>query len=365
MLQRFAPLARIVTLAALFATLPAPSSTTEAGSVSPFAALAGRWVGEGRFGIKDNPPESVKCRATYIAGATADELKQTIRCATAGGSIEVISAIQNTQAVSSKASGRKPPHNIAGQLEGEVTAKGFHIVVKGSELAANMDVIVMNNKQVIENSVFQLHPHRPHAADAPPQPGPHQGDPAMARLFGNARNSIVGTSQSDFINGFEGNDSILGGNGNDTIEGGQGNDTVRGGNGNDTIRDLDGNDTISGDDGNDRLFGGNGRDTIRGGNGNDRIFGSDTVDLAPDELFGGNGSDVIFAGNGNDLVDGGNGNDTLKGGEGSDGLLGGNGDDLLDGGSGIDLLAGGAGANLLIGGGSTDVFQISAPTRAL
>lgn len=149
MLQRFAPLARIVTLAALFATLPAPSSTTEAGSVSPFAALAGRWVGEGRFGIKDNPPESVKCRATYIAGATADELKQTIRCATAGGSIEVISAIQHSGGIL-KGEWKETTHNIAGQLEGEVTAKGFHIVVKGSELAANMDVLVRSDAQMVE-----------------------------------------------------------------------------------------------------------------------------------------------------------------------------------------------------------------------
>lgn len=124
--------------------------------VSPsvmFPALAGRWVGEGRLGIKDNKPESVKCRATYIAGASADELKQTIRCATAGGSIEVISNLVNA---AGKLSGKwqETVHNISGDLEGAFTSKGLRIVVKGSDLAANMDVIVMNNKQVIEIQFF-------------------------------------------------------------------------------------------------------------------------------------------------------------------------------------------------------------------
>ena len=118
-----------------------------------FPSLAGRWVGEGRLGIKDNKPESVKCRATYIKGESADELKQTIRCATAGGSIEVIS---NLVHASGKLSGKwqETVHNIGGELEGAFTSKGLRITVKGADLAANMDVIVMNNKQVIEIQFF-------------------------------------------------------------------------------------------------------------------------------------------------------------------------------------------------------------------
>lgn len=124
-----------------------------ADPASPFSSLTGRWVGEGRLGIKDNPPEAVKCRATYIAGATADELKQTIRCATAGGSIEVISNLLNA---AGKLSGKwqETMHNIAGDLEGEITPKGLRIVVKGSDLAANMDVIVKDNRQIVEIQFF-------------------------------------------------------------------------------------------------------------------------------------------------------------------------------------------------------------------
>lgn len=114
-----------------------------------FADLSGRWVGEGRLGIRDNPPETVKCRATYIAGANADELKQTIRCATAGGSIEVISNLVRS---GSRLTGhwQETVHNIAGDLEGELTAKGLRIIVKSTDLAANMDVIVKDQQQVVE-----------------------------------------------------------------------------------------------------------------------------------------------------------------------------------------------------------------------
>lgn len=132
---------------------PAPPPAPPASPSVMFPALAGRWIGEGKLGIKDNTPESVKCRATYIAGASADELKQTIRCATAGGSIEVISNLINA---AGKLSGKwqETVHNIGGDLEGAFTSKGLRIVVKGADLAANMDVIVKDNRQIIEIQFF-------------------------------------------------------------------------------------------------------------------------------------------------------------------------------------------------------------------
>lgn len=130
-----------------------PIAPAKAEETSPFVALAGRWVGEGRFGIKNNPPESVKCRATYIAGETVDDLKQTIRCASSGGSIEVISALKHE---GGKLSGewKETMHNIEGKLDGEVTAAGFRIKVMSTDLAANMDVIVKANRQIVEIQFF-------------------------------------------------------------------------------------------------------------------------------------------------------------------------------------------------------------------
>lgn len=115
----------------------------------PFVKLAGRWTGEGMLGFKASAPEHVKCRATYFLNDAKDELKQTIRCATAGGSIEVLSNIKD---VADKLTGhwKETTHNFEGDLTGDVTPKGFRIKVQGADLAANMDIVVRDNKQVVE-----------------------------------------------------------------------------------------------------------------------------------------------------------------------------------------------------------------------
>ena len=71
-------------------------AAASAVDVSPFEKLAGRWVGEGRLGVRDNATESVKCRVTYILASGQDQLKQTIRCASAGGNIEVQSVVSHS-----------------------------------------------------------------------------------------------------------------------------------------------------------------------------------------------------------------------------------------------------------------------------
>jgi hypothetical protein len=116
--------------------------------VSPFDKLAGRWIGEGRLGVRDNATESVKCRVTYII-ESQDQLKQSIRCASASGSIEVQSAV--THALG-KLSGTWSEHvrNLKGEISGSVTPKGFRVAVRGEDLNANMDIVLLGAKQVIE-----------------------------------------------------------------------------------------------------------------------------------------------------------------------------------------------------------------------
>ena len=126
-----------------------------AADASPFAALAGRWTGEGRLGLKDSSPETVKCRATYFLTDGKDELKQNIRCATAGGTIEILSVLENAGGALT-GTWQETTHNIAGGLTGQVTPSGFRIIVKGSDLAANMDIIFKTgtNQQTVEIQFF-------------------------------------------------------------------------------------------------------------------------------------------------------------------------------------------------------------------
>jgi len=120
---------------------------------APFKELSGRWTGEGRIGLSEGKVESVKCRATYFVNETGDGLKQNIRCASAGGKVEVKSDVLAKDGVLS-GTWNELVYNLGGDLKGEVTQRGFRIVVRGGDLTANMDVIVMNDRQIVEIQFF-------------------------------------------------------------------------------------------------------------------------------------------------------------------------------------------------------------------
>jgi hypothetical protein len=121
----------------------------------PFAALAGWWGGQGRLSFKDGKLEQVKCRATYFVEAGGNELKQTIRCASGSGKVELTS---NVTQDAGKLAGNwtETVYNIVGDISGEVTPRGFRVAVKGKEtsLSANMEIIVRDKKQIIEIQFF-------------------------------------------------------------------------------------------------------------------------------------------------------------------------------------------------------------------
>lgn len=134
--------------------------------------------------------------------------------------------------------------------------------------------------------------------------------------------TLSGTAQSDWIDGFdgddvldalEGDDFIFGRDGDDTINAGSGADIVSGGAGNDTIDAGAGDDVMTGGAGDDTLNGSAGNDVIMGGTGDDRIDGGDGEDL----LVGDLGDDTIVASAGADQIrfGYGDGNDVYIGNE--------------------------------------------------
>jgi hypothetical protein len=133
----------------LLPALVLAADAVSAQSQSPFHKLAGRWVGEGRLGVKDGKHEAVKCRVTYFVDDAADELKQTIRCASTGGSIEVQSRIEH-KGGTLKGSWKELVRNMNGDVSGTVTPTGFRVAVKGDNLSAHMDLIVKDARQIIE-----------------------------------------------------------------------------------------------------------------------------------------------------------------------------------------------------------------------
>jgi len=127
----------------------APAVSAPAALTGPLADLPGRWTGQGRLGFKDGKIETVTCRATYFAADDAAELKQTIRCASPSGKIELKSTLVEKDGELTGA-WSEAMYNLEGQLTGKVTPRGLVVVVKGLDLDANMDVIVKDNRQIVE-----------------------------------------------------------------------------------------------------------------------------------------------------------------------------------------------------------------------
>lgn len=137
-------LALLLAPASLAPTLAAPPELAGA-----LANLPGRWTGEGRLGFKDGKVETVTCRATYFAAKDAPGLKQTIRCASPSGKIELKSALAEKDGQLSGAWSEEM-HNLSGDLSGKVTDRGLLVMVKGQNLDANMNVIVKDKLQIVE-----------------------------------------------------------------------------------------------------------------------------------------------------------------------------------------------------------------------
>ena len=177
----------------------------------------------------------------------------------------------------------------------------------------------------------------PDPSPTPPPPPAAPTSPGPDRCPGYedaAGNHIVGTDDSETLEGTDGNDVICGLEGDDVIEGGAGNDLLVG---------NEGNDTIKGGAGNDRIPSGFGVDVIRGGPGNDRITA-------------GEGADRVSGDDGNDRINGGGGNDRLKGNADDDKLFGVYQNDRLQGGAGSDTHSGGPGRDRCAGAGGLNRY---------
>jgi hypothetical protein len=140
---------RGVALLLLLSALPsfAGLSSAAAQGASPFTRLAGRWLGEGRLGYAGGRTETVKCRVTYVVSEA--QARQTIRCSTEGDTVEV-QAVVTYASGSIKGAWRELSRNWNGELSGSITEKGFKVSIRGSEFNANMDIIVNDNRQIIE-----------------------------------------------------------------------------------------------------------------------------------------------------------------------------------------------------------------------
>jgi Ca2+-binding RTX toxin-like protein len=201
--------------------------------------------------------------------------------------------------------------------------------------------------------------------------------------------NVIGSAQDDTLAGDAADNLLNGGDGTDTADfsaSGAGIvaslfDGTAAGDGDDTLADIENligsanTDLLEGDNLANLIQGGAGGDTIEAGSGDDTLAGGD----GDDSLDGGADADTAdFSGSAAavtvDLANGtatGEGNDTLTdieavtGSANADTLTGSAAGDTLDGGAGDDLLTGAAGADSLVGGDGTDTADFSDLAQAV
>ena len=111
--------------------------------------FVGWWIGQGRLGFRDGQSETIKCRATYRRAKASNGLRQTIRCATRSGTVEIVSTIR-VSGRARKGTWKERKYELSGELEGNAVPGGFRVKVLGGELNANMTVVLRGGKQVVE-----------------------------------------------------------------------------------------------------------------------------------------------------------------------------------------------------------------------
>ena len=78
-----------------------------------------------------------------------NQLRQSIRCASQSGAIEVASTVTHAGG-SLTGSWKELTREWSGELTGTVNPNGFKVAVRGENLSANMDIIVKGARQIIE-----------------------------------------------------------------------------------------------------------------------------------------------------------------------------------------------------------------------
>ncbi|WP_170419562.1 cadherin-like domain-containing protein [Ruegeria atlantica] len=96
----------------------------------------------------------------------------------------------------------------------------------------------------------------------------------IARLNGEdgVRDAILGSNDTDIINGDAGDNAFSGQRGDDVLSGGAGNDVLRGDDGDDHLDGGTGNDTLDGGEGDDAIIATQGSDIVSTGAGDNRII---------------------------------------------------------------------------------------------
>jgi hypothetical protein len=114
----------------------------------PFAELSGSWVGGGNITLQGGSHESIRCRASYDAQSSGNDLKLSLRCASDSYNVDFQGSARNNGG-SLSGSWFEATNHVAGQFFGSVRGNRIDARIEGQSFAAFLDVSTHGNRQSV------------------------------------------------------------------------------------------------------------------------------------------------------------------------------------------------------------------------
>lgn len=137
------PLSKVMTIAMLGAALGMPISAAHAEGA--FEGYAGNWSGGGTIQIADAGTERIRCRGTYSADGSGNNLRQSLRCASdsyrfdlstdlrsSGGGLSGFWS-ESSRGINGTVDGRISGGNVTARVETNGYVASFNITTRGGK----------------------------------------------------------------------------------------------------------------------------------------------------------------------------------------------------------------------------------------
>ena len=114
----------------------------------PFAELFGSWVGGGNITLQGGSHEPIRCRASYDAQSSGNDLRLSLRCASDSYNVD-FQGNARSNGGSLSGSWFEATNHVAGQFFGSVRGNRIDARIEGQSFAAFLDVTTHGNRQSV------------------------------------------------------------------------------------------------------------------------------------------------------------------------------------------------------------------------
>lgn len=114
----------------------------------PFSELSGSWIGGGNITLQGGSHEPIRCRASYDAQSSGNDLKLSLRCASDSYNVDFQGNARNSGG-SLSGSWFEATNHVAGQFSGSVKGGRIDARIEGQSFAAFLDVSTHGSRQSV------------------------------------------------------------------------------------------------------------------------------------------------------------------------------------------------------------------------